>query len=105
MPQTPEGVGSPGEQHRGAVALADARRAHAGHQDSAAGIDEQLALDAADFLAAVVPVQAAALTGPDALTVHDGRAATGITADLHPLALAQRRQHPLPTPSCCHRRQ
>lgn len=82
--------------HRGAVALADARRAHAGHQDSAAGIDEQVALDAADLRAAVVPVQAAALAGPDALTVHDGRAASGITADLRPLAFAQRRQHPLP---------
>ncbi|MGH1555852.1 hypothetical protein ACRAWF_40535 [Streptomyces sp. L7] len=50
VPKAREGIGSPGEQHRGAVAVADVRRAHAGDQDSAAGIDEQMAPDAADLL-------------------------------------------------------
>jgi hypothetical protein len=54
--------------------------AHADHQDSAAGADEQVALDAADLLAAAVPVQTTALTGPHALAVHDGRTWSGITA-------------------------
>jgi len=41
-----KGIGSPGEQNHGAIAIADTRRAPAGHQDSAAGIDKQVTLDA-----------------------------------------------------------
>ncbi|MFI0967949.1 hypothetical protein ACH4S8_42375 [Streptomyces sp. NPDC021080] len=48
-----------------------------------------MTLDAADLLATVVSVQAAAFAGPDALTAHDGRAGSGITgAHLVPLVRA-----------------
>lgn len=54
------------------------------------------AADAAACVAAVVTMQATALTGPDTLAVHNGSAGSGITAELPPLVFTQRRQHPLP---------
>jgi hypothetical protein len=53
-------------------------------------------LDTAGLLAAVATVQTATFTGPDTLTVHDGRAGSGIPAELHPLAFTQRRRHLFP---------
>lgn len=96
VPKARRGISGPGEQHHGTIATADAGRAHADHQSSATGVDEQVTLDAAGLLAAVVSMQATAFAGPDTPAVHDGGAGSGITAELHPLAFAQRRQHPLP---------
>lgn len=96
MPQAWKALHGLGEEDRGTVAVTDVGRADAGEQDGATGIDQEMAFDAADLLAAAVAVQTTALRAPGTLAVHDGSTGSRIRAALHPFALAQGCRHPLP---------
>lgn len=70
MPQAWKVLRGPGEEDCGAITVADVGRADAGEQDGATGVDQEMAFDTADLLAAVVAMQPTALRGPDTLTVQ-----------------------------------
>jgi len=85
-----------GEQQGGAAAVVDIGGMHTRLQQAAFGVDQNVALAAGDFLAAIVAARAAGLGGADGLAVDDACCGLCLAADGQAMPLAQRRVAPLP---------